>query len=63
MTLPSAPDSHASADLADERARADALGLITTADVSKGVESNLILLGQHFEIVAKALVDLGSAPK
>ncbi|MEO0607167.1 MAG: hypothetical protein AAFY82_02980 [Pseudomonadota bacterium] len=49
-----------SADLAieNELETAQSLGLIETADVLDGVETNLQLLNQHFEIVASALLEL-----
>lgn len=49
--------------IADELAKAQSLSLVETLEVSDGVEANLQLLNQHFEIVASALDELGSEQK
>ena len=62
-TRASNSESKSSESIAAELTRADAMGLINTDEMSAGIERNLVLLEQHFEIVAKTLADLGSAPK
>ena len=63
MARPSAPESQSSDSFAAELANVDALGLIDTAERSAGVETNLVLLKHHSDIVAKALAELGRTAK
>lgn len=63
MKAPSETAALAPDSVSDELAKVEAIGLIVSAEVSAGVENNLELLGQHYAIVAAALIDQGSAPE
>lgn len=62
-TPPQVQENQPSEVVAVELARANAKGLIDTADILTGVERNLVLLEQHFEIVAQTLANLDSPAK
>ena len=63
MQVPPEPVTPSFGKTEDEFAKVEALGLIASPAVSAGVVSNLQLLDQHFEIVSRALDDLGSTTK
>lgn len=63
MKSPSDSAALTTASALDELAKVEALGMIISAEVAAGVKSNLELLGQHYDIIAQALINQGSAPE
>lgn len=56
-------ESSLSEEIAAELAHVEAMGLIEVPEIASGVESNLVLLEQHFVIVSKAVSDLNGKPE